>query len=304
MKAIDLFSGAGGFTQGATRAGVNVVWAANHWDAAVQTHAHNHPEAMHICQDLHQADWSQVPAHDLLLASPCCQGHSKARGKERPQHDESRSTAWAIVSCAEFHRPEFAVIENVREFLDWALYPSWADAMNRLGYMLSPMVIDAANHEVPQNRVRVFIIASRSKSPLLLQLRSMEHKAIEGYINWDADKWSQIDKPGRAVKTLSRIESGRKRYGERFVMPYYGSGSGLTGRGLDKPLGTVSTRDRWAIVDGKRMRMFSVPELTQVMGFPKDYKLPVHHRTAVHMLGNAVCPPVVTDILTELKRVA
>jgi DNA (cytosine-5)-methyltransferase 1 len=95
MNVIDLFAGAGGFSTGASMAGCNVAWAANHWPDAVEWHSRNHPDAAHICQDLHQADWSQVPAHDLMLASPCCQGHSKARGKAsgNPQHDARRSTA-------------------------------------------------------------------------------------------------------------------------------------------------------------------------------------------------------------------
>ena len=38
MKAVDLFSGAGGFSTGARMAGVHVAWAANHWPLAVQWH--------------------------------------------------------------------------------------------------------------------------------------------------------------------------------------------------------------------------------------------------------------------------
>ena len=108
MKAIDLFAGLGGWSTGAVMAGCEVLWAANHWQEAVHWHSENHPDTQHICQDLHQADWTQVPSHDLLLASPCCQGHSKARGKANgnPQHDASRSTAWAVVSALEFHRPQ------------------------------------------------------------------------------------------------------------------------------------------------------------------------------------------------------
>ena len=48
MNAIDLFAGAGGFSTGATMAGVNVVWAANHWPDAVEWHSKNHPEAQHL----------------------------------------------------------------------------------------------------------------------------------------------------------------------------------------------------------------------------------------------------------------
>src|SRR5690606_22640107 len=66
MKAIDLFAGAGGFSTGAAMAGCEVAWAANHWPEAVRWHAANHPDAEHVCQDLHQARWEDVPAHDLM----------------------------------------------------------------------------------------------------------------------------------------------------------------------------------------------------------------------------------------------
>lgn len=72
VRAIDLFAGAGGFSTGAVAAGVDVVWAANHWQEAVDIHKLNHPDTYHLCQDLHQADWSKLPEHELLLASPAC----------------------------------------------------------------------------------------------------------------------------------------------------------------------------------------------------------------------------------------
>ncbi|MFD2271362.1 DNA cytosine methyltransferase [Undibacterium arcticum] len=202
MNAIDLFAGAGGFSTGAQMAGCNVVWAANHWQAAVDTHAANHPSAQHVCQDLHQARWDDVPAHDLLLASPCCQGHSKARGKTsgNPQHDASRSTAWAVVSAAEYHRPAFAVIENVPEFVQWSLYPAWRMAMEALGYCVAPHIIDAADHGVPQHRERLFIVATRSKHPLMLQFPLRDRVPASSFIDFDAGKWQPIEKPGRAEK--------------------------------------------------------------------------------------------------------
>jgi len=45
MNVIDLFAGAGGFSTGALMAGCRVVWAANHWQSAVEVHAINHPGA-------------------------------------------------------------------------------------------------------------------------------------------------------------------------------------------------------------------------------------------------------------------
>jgi DNA (cytosine-5)-methyltransferase 1 len=304
MKAIDLFAGAGGFSTGAKMAGIEVAWAANHWPAAVEIHARNHPGAAHACQDLQQANWMDVPAHDLLLASPCCQGHSKARGKANgnPQHDASRSTAWAVVSAAEHHRPAFAVIENVPEFTLWTLYPAWCAAMDALGYALTPMIVDAADHGAPQHRERLFIAAVRAKHPLMIDLPKRDHVPASSFIDYGAGNWQPIEKPGRAANTLARIAAGRAAHGDRFISSYYGGTKG--GRSIRRPVGTITTRDRHAIIDGDRMRMFSKEECRAAMGFPENYILPAKHEDAVHMLGNAVCPPAARDVITAVLAAA
>ena len=304
MRAVDLFAGAGGFSTGARMAGCQVVWAANHWPLAVQWHAANHPDAAHVCQDLHQADWRAVPAHDLLLASPACQGHSFARGAERPHHDAQRSTAWAVVSACEYHRPPVAVVENVPEFVRWALFPAWSLAMRALGYAVAPHLVDAADHGVPQHRRRLFLVCTRSTRPLLLDLPRREHRPAASVIDFEAGRWSAIDKPGRSERTLRRIEAGQRVHGSRFVAPYYGSGSGETGRSLNRPLGTITTRDRWSVIDGDRMRMLTATECRAAMGFPEGYRLPEQHREAVHLLGNAVCPPVAADLIQAIREAA
>ncbi|MEQ1511635.1 MAG: DNA cytosine methyltransferase [Lysobacteraceae bacterium] len=300
MRTVDLFSGAGGFSTGALMAGCTVVWAANHWPEAVAVHSENHPQTMHACQDLHQAQWPDVPAHDLLLASPACQGHSRARGKERPHHDAQRSTAWAVVSATEYHRPQFFIVENVPEFVKWRLFPVWSDAMTSLGYALSINVIDSADHGVPQHRRRVFVVGTRSRRPLDLQFDPAAHDGAASFIRFDSGRWSPVKRPGRSAVTLARIREGRKQHGDRFLTAYYGNERG--GRALSRPIGTITTRDRWAIVDGNRMRMLSIDENRAAMGFPEHYKLPRRHKDAMHMLGNAVCPPVACAIISELRR--
>lgn len=302
MKAIDLFAGAGGFSTGATMAGVQVVWAANHWPEAVRVHANNHPDTIHLCQDLQQADWTQVPGHDILMASPACQGHSRARGKERAHHDAQRATAWAVVSASECHRPAVVIVENVPEYTRWVLFPAWCAAMNALGYTMSPMILDAADHGVAQHRRRLFIVGTRSKHPIELALPRREHVGSAQIIDFDAGRWTKVDKPGRSLATLSRIQSGRSAHGARFVTAYYGNESG--GRSLNRPIGTITTRDRWAVIDGDRMRMLSVDECRKAMGFPSSYQLPSRAKDAMHMLGNAVVPVVACDVINALRAAA
>ncbi len=304
MKTVDLFCGGGGATDGAEQAGCEVIVAANHSPLAIEIHAANHPRTKHLCQDLQQLDWSVLPDFDLLLASPACQGHIHARGKERPHHDSTRSTAWAVVAAREHHLPDEAVVENVREFLKWKLFPAWCAAISALGYVIAPHLLDAADFGVPRHRKRVFIILTKSKHPLKLKLERREHVPASSFIDFDAGTWTAIEKPGRSTATIARTRAGRAAFGDRFIAPYLGNGSGLTGRCLSRPIGTITTRDRWAVIDGNRMWMVMVDEARAAMSFRADYKLPLRKRDAMHMLGNAVCPFVERDVILALKEAA
>jgi DNA (cytosine-5)-methyltransferase 1 len=119
MRCVDLFAGLGGFSEAIEQAGSSVLWVGNHWKRAVEIHELNHPTAVHVCQDLHQAAWEEVPRGiDLVVAGPSCQGHSQA-GKPRAgekaqlQHDVDRATAMAVISCLEVVRPTWTITENV-----------------------------------------------------------------------------------------------------------------------------------------------------------------------------------------------
>ncbi|MNT11588.1 Modification methylase AplI [compost metagenome] len=175
--------------------------------------------------------------------------------------------------------------------------------MEALGYALALMVIDAADHGVPQHRSRLFIVGTRSRYPIALTLPQLEHVPASAIVNFDAGNWSPIRTAKRSAATLRRIHQGRRDLGcGRFLIPYYGSGSGLTGRSIHRPIGTITTVDRWGVVRGNRMRMLQADEARAAMGFPADYQLPTQHKAAMHMLGNAVCPPVARDVINALRR--
>lgn len=295
---IDLFAGAGGFTTGAELAGVRCVWSANHWPVAVETYRANHPDVPCEAQDLRQADWTAVPDHDVLLGSPACQGHCRARGVERPHHDAQRATAWAVVDAVEAKRPEMLVVENVPEFAEWELYPYWVAALERLGYTLTAGVLNAADFGVPQDRQRWFVVGRRSKASIQLPRgRGTPWVPARKIIDWDAPAGSRVATLCR--RTRERVAHGRRTLGKGpMLMAYYGTAQGC--RSLDRPIGTVTTRERYALVQGDRLRMLTVAEYRRAMGFPAGYVLPRQKRLAVHLLGNAVCPPVAWRIMEAL----
>lgn len=92
-----------------------------------------------------------------------------------------------------------------------------------------------------------------------------------------------------------------------FLVKYYGNDEG--GHGLDRPLGTVTTKDRFAVVTVTidavtyvivdiGMRMLARRELANAQGFPPDYILdpigpsgrPLSISSSIRMIGNSVCP--------------
>ena len=305
MRAVDYFSGAGGWSTGARLVGLRVSDAVNHWKRSVETHRANHPETTHHCQDAGLLDPRKLARPDVFLASPECLGHTPARGKEQPHHDDSRSTAWCVTRFAELVRPRLLLVENVKEFRSkWVLYPQWKACLEALGYAVSENLLDAADFGVAQERVRLIVVGVRGarRAPVLRPPRSALRLRAIDVIDFSAGRWSPV--AAHVEKTRARAAAGRARFGDRFLMPYYGKGSGTTGRDLERPIGTLTTRARWAVVDGDMMRMVSVDECRAFMGFPPGYILTGDVKEQHHQLGNAVCPPFAAEVLRQALEAA
>lgn len=172
ITAVDLFSGAGGSTEGLAQAGVQVVVAANHWPLAVATHETNHPTVEHRTADLSEVDWRTFPTTDLLWASPSCVWHARAGGRSRPSAEIERlrvdagaidrATAFAVIAAAEVHAYPVVIVENVPEFQRWVLYRWWLDGLAALGYRTHELVLNAADFGHAQHRRRLIVVATRA----------------------------------------------------------------------------------------------------------------------------------------------
>lgn len=301
MRAIDLFAGWGGFTLGAEAAGLDVVWAANHWPLAVEAHALNHPGTEHVCQDLRQADWSALPGYDVLLASPACQGHSSAsQPKRRAYHDALRATAWAVVDCAEVTRPKALLVENVPGFARWKLFPLWCEALRILGYRVEVSTHMATGYGVPQRRKRLFVAGRLDREPRLEPRTAKVEPAFGPCIDWELGHWRDWRDPALvAPGGRRRIARGQARHGARFLTQH---ATGHPGVPLHEAIRTITTKDQWGAVDGDRYRPLTVRETARAMGFPDDYAWPesASRKASIKGLGNSVPPPVVEDLVGRL----
>ena len=296
VRAIDLFAGAGGTSTGAALAGLDVVAALNHWPVAVETHALNHPRVHHVCQDIATVDPTAMPAHDVMLASPSCVGHTRARGKEQLHHDACRATADDVLRFAEANAPRLVIVENVPEMTQWARYRSWRMGWSDLGYRVSENILDAADCGVPQNRRRLFIVASRTRKPVVVPQPSERHVAAREVLDLDAGPWTDTAK--WCAKTQGRLVNARAEHGADFLLPYYGSETG--GRSLSRPIGTLTTVDRYALVRGDRGRMLTVAEALRLSSFPAGYVLAGNRRDGMKQTGNCVPPLLAAHVIRSV----
>ncbi len=306
INAVDLFAGAGGMTAGGTKAGLDVIFAANHNPIAVDTHKQNHPLTVHACQDLHQINWNTVPAHDFLLASPACQGHSRASGKHKHtlKGDMSRSTAWAVVSALEAHKAPIALIENVSDFMKWNLYPAWIYAIESLGYSIKAEILNSANFGVPQSRERLFFILSRSKNPIQpnfeLEFEDIQTARTIIDLEDEGHEWSLVS--DRVAKTQMRVSNSKKRFGEIHLDAAYGSAK--IGRSLDAPLGVVTCVNKHSLVKGDRIRPLTIKELIAAQSFDDSYIWPKSKVATKLLLGNAVPPKMAKKVIQAVLKAA
>lgn len=129
LQVADLFCGAGGSSTGAARAlaarGLRMdLVAVNHWPVAIATHEKNHPTAKHFGDDIFKREpQAVVPGGrlDLLMASPTCTFHSRARGGKPISWDQryGRMTPTQVVRWLRELDVATLLVENVPEFVEW-----------------------------------------------------------------------------------------------------------------------------------------------------------------------------------------
>jgi len=313
LRVLDLFSGGGGSSYGARAAGARVVAGVDGWAVASRTFGLNFPGALALNHMLggevvHPAILG-LGKIDLLLASPECTNHTCARGA-RPKSEESQMTAWQVLHHARVLQPRWIVIENVVQMKSWKRFREFEQELLALDYNIWPYVLDASDFGVPQSRRRLFIICTRDDKVVNLRLPDRPYRTVRQILD-PHGTWatSLLRAPRRAEPTLERAERAIAAIGPNtpFLLVYYGSDAAGGWQELDRPLRTMTTLDRFALVEpgpqGHKMRMLQVPELRRAMGFGEDYRFGFgNRRDHVKLLGNGVCPPVMEHIVATLTE--
>ena len=166
LKAVSLFSGAGGMDVGFENAGIKVIFA-NELDVdAATTYKANHRDCMMVNDDINNVigSLSRYEGTDIVFGGPPCQGFSVA-GKMDP-NDVRSQLIFTFLDVVEKVKPKAFIMENVKALGEFS---RWENIRNRylqrayeLKYSCHFYLLNAVDYAVPQKRERVFFIGIRS----------------------------------------------------------------------------------------------------------------------------------------------
>jgi len=188
-KVVDLFSGAGGLSLGAARAGFNVYAAIEIDKESSSAHRANFPKTVHLDQDILGLSGDKLLSTlefakgDLagIVGGPPCQGFSHI-GKNDIKDSRNELFVEFFRIVAEI-LPKFFLVENVPGIMK----ESYADIKNRAfsfvakAYvLLTPMILSAHNYGAPTTRTRVFFYGYRAdEMEALTELQFQPAKNVE-----------------------------------------------------------------------------------------------------------------------------
>lgn len=322
--AIDLFSGAGGLTQGLKQAGFNVVGAIEVHPTYAESYQMNHPKVNLKIRDIVEVEPTEFMKElglkagelDLLAGCPPCQGYSTIGTRNRNKgksNDPRNELVYQILRFALVFKPKTIMMENVPALLtDTRLGNLWAK-LEGCGYRIDAKVLNMSNYNVPQARRRMILLASRLGSIRVVSQRldSDEMATVRDAIAFlppvgqSGDKLHDVIER-RKPRIQKMIALTPKDGGSRADLPLeyqlecHKKTSGFKdvyGRmKWDKPSPTITggcvSPSKGRFLHPEENRAITLREAALLQTFPKDYRfsLKAGKQGVAVMIGNALPP--------------
>ena len=181
LKFVDLFAGVGGIRLGLEEVlrshsiDFECVFSCEIHPKAQETYALNYGETPY--SDIRTLD--ELPEHDVLLAGFPCQAFSYA-GKQKGFADTRGTLFFEIERLlgAAKEKPKYLLLENVRGFTTHdkgRTFKTVIERLELLGYKVKPLLLNSSNFNVPQNRVRIYLVCKLQNNPKLSLVSDVGH---------------------------------------------------------------------------------------------------------------------------------
>lgn len=277
---IDCFAGGGGASVGIEMAlGRPVDIAINHDPQAIRMHKVNHPDTLHLTEDIFKVDLKKYVSGRhvaLMWASPDCTSHSKAKGGQ-PRNKGLRILPWAVYKHAKAILPDVILMENVEEIQQWGPldrtgypiaerkgedYKKFITAMKSLGYDFDSRELVAADYGAPTTRKRWYAIFRMDGKAIAWPEPTHNKSGTDGLKKWEPI-WKYLDLQDRgksiferkkplAEKTMNRIARGMEKFvfkcPEPFMVQVNHGGDNFRGQSIHEPMPTITGRHGFGVI--------------------------------------------------------
>jgi DNA (cytosine-5)-methyltransferase 1 len=159
LTVLDLFAGAGGFSEGFRQMGFEITYATDNWNPALKTHEVNFPGTKVIKDDVRELDPEQFKGVDVIIGGPPCTQFSGSNRGGKGNTDKGLELVYRFLRFVHELRPRWWLMENVPR-LEYFLpdsIPLRKLGVNKVGRFKIPRmkVLCAADYGTPQKRNRL-----------------------------------------------------------------------------------------------------------------------------------------------------
>ncbi len=334
LKAVDFFCGAGGVTCGFKKVGIEVLGGIDIDSKFKETYELNN-EAKFINKDVSNLDVKELSNllpiqknQDNLIFVGCspCQYYSNLKS-DKAKSEEGRLLLDDFKKFVLYYKPGFVFIENVPglETKPGSPLYKFKQALKKEGYTFEQNILNSKYFEVPQNRRRFVLIASRFEEKIIFPKKERKNiitveKAIGNYTKFPKVEHGHKDTTPflhsvaklsdlnlKRVKKVPIDGGSRKSFANdpELQLECYKNHNGhndVYGRlSWNKPSPTITTRFIYTstgrYTHPEQDRAISLREGATLQSFPLDYKFHSTNQGAIAtMIGNAVPPKLAEAI--------
>lgn len=175
LRAIDLFCGAGGLSEGFREAGYQIGFALDKDKDSCETYKKNHPETHVECASIIDFSPEKIEEMaggrvDVVLGGPSCQSFSTHGRRTRwVGEGDERNDLWEHMFKVVRHlKPKAFLLENVPGMVYFKQGSFGDKILERFadeGYAVHKQILLAADWGVPQRRRRLFIVGILGDTP-------------------------------------------------------------------------------------------------------------------------------------------
>lgn len=316
-KFIDLFAGIGGFRKGFEDQGYKCVFTSEFNENCQQVYQNNFGDKPF--GDITKIDPRSIPDFDVLLAGFPCQPFSIS-GKKMGFEDTRGTLFFDICQIIETKKPKIVVLENVKHILyhdKKRTFKIILQSLKELGYNVTYKILNANDFGLPQNRERIFIIATTNSYFDFNKLNRIKPVKLRDFIDLEGDfeyldktEYTLINEPKIQESGLifvgyrnkNKWKRGIRENTEHLSRVHRQPNRIYSIEGSHPTIPSQETAGRFFIYIPEKdaVRKLTINECYRIMGFDDKFQKHPVQGEQYKQIGNSVAVPVIKEIARSI----